>query len=176
MHVPCSLGYFECQHVAPNCCCHIRKASITTCLLVTHWQSKLQVSFCTCSTTVPETQSVQADLGLGWKLCPWCRYKLQGRDLKVVASTQNWPIKALDNMVVVDWLFTIPSPITLSPLIKPRDSLGRFLMYWILWSCNVVFCYYGLKLKFITGFLVKLGHIIIGYWWGWKVERRHCVE
>ena len=71
MNVPCSLGYFECQHVAPNCCCHIRKASITTCLLVAHWQSKLQVSFCTRSTTVSKTQSVYRQIyGLGESFAP----------------------------------------------------------------------------------------------------------
>ena len=67
----CSLGYFECQHVAPNCCCHIRKASITTCLLVAYGQSKLQVSFCTRSTTVSKTQSVHKQIyGLGESFAP----------------------------------------------------------------------------------------------------------
>ena len=105
MHVPCSLGYFECQHVAPNCCCHIRKASITTCLLVAHGQSKLQVSFSTRSTTVPKTQSVHKQIyGLGESFAPDAvtSYKAgtsklwllpqsgQARLLRLLSITRQW--------------------------------------------------------------------------------------
>ena len=168
MHVPCSLGYFECQHVAPNCCCHIRKASITTCLLVAHWQSKLQVTFCTRSTTVSKTQSVYKQIyGLGESFAPdpVTSYKLwllpqigQSRLLHLLSITRQW-LCLID--CVPGTLYHTKSDFIITFNKKASTQFVQFLMYWILWSCNVVFCYYGLKVKFIIDLLVNLGHTML---------------
>ena len=138
MHVPCSLGYFECQHVAPNCCCHIRKASITTCLLVAHWQSKLQVSFCARSTTVSKTQSVYKQIyGLGESFAPDAVTSHKAGTSKLWLLPQIGHSRLLHLLSITrQWLCLIDCSILLSPSTKKHQhSLCRF---WCIGFCDLV--------------------------------------